>query len=66
MYEENSTLHHGIIDLILEYQDHIDIIDYKLKKIDDDAYLKQLDGYKKYMEKIMNKTVNVYLYSIMN
>ena len=57
---------HGIIDLMLEYDDHIDIIDYKLKNINDEAYLKQLNGYKEYIEKISNKDINVYLYSILN
>jgi ATP-dependent helicase/nuclease subunit A len=61
---ENETLH-GIIDLMLEYKDHIDIIDYKLKNIEDDAYLEQLNGYKNYIEKKSNKKVNIYLYSIM-
>ncbi len=62
-YYENS---HGIIDLMLEYNDHIDIIDYKLKHVEDSAYTSQLNGYKNY---IMNKTkkhVNIYLYSILD
>ena len=57
---------HGIIDLLLEYDDHIDIIDYKLKKITDDNYFKQLDGYKKYIESRTNKVINTYLYSIID
>ena len=57
---------HGVIDLMLEYSDYIDIIDYKLKNIDDVAYTKQLAGYKNYIEKITNKKVNTYLYSIMD
>jgi ATP-dependent exoDNAse (exonuclease V) beta subunit len=56
--------YHGIIDLMLEYKDHIDIYDYKLKNILDDAYAKQLSGYKKYIENKMKKPVNTYLYSI--
>ena len=66
MFEENSSIYHGIIDLMLVYDDHVDIIDYKLKYIDDDAYLKQLNGYKKYIEKRLNKETNIYLYSIMD
>ncbi len=57
---------HGIIDLMLEYSDHIDIIDYKLKNINDEAYSKQLNGYKDYIKKIKDKKVNIYLYSIMD
>ena len=64
--ENNNETYHGIIDLMLEYKDHIDIIDYKLKNIEDDAYKEQLNGYKKYIEKITQKKVNTYLYSIMD
>ena len=62
----DNFIKHGIIDLMLEYQEHIDIIDYKLKDIDDDNYLKQLNGYKEYISNLINKPVNIYLYSIMN
>ena len=63
--KENET-YRGIIDLMLEYKDHIDIIDYKLKNIEDNAYQEQLNGYKNYIEKTLNKKVNIYLYSIMD
>ena len=62
----NDEEKHGVIDLMLEYSNHIDIIDYKLKNIDDEAYSKQLNGYKGYIEKISSKEVNIYLYSIMD
>ena len=64
--KEGNEQKHGIIDLILEYTDHIDIIDYKLKNIDDESYFKQLNGYKDYINSILNKKVNIYLYSIMD
>lgn len=57
---------HGIIDLMIEYDDYIDIIDYKFKNIDDIAYHKQLLGYKNYIEKKIKKRVNIYLYSILD
>ena len=57
---------HGIIDLILEYDNHIDIIDYKLKSINDINYVKQLDGYRKYIENKSRKKVDIYLYSIID
>ena len=63
--EENNETYHGIIDLMLEYNDHIDIIDYKLKNIKDDAYKAQLNGYKNYIENTTKKQVNTYLYSIL-
>ncbi len=66
VYEENNITYHGIIDLILEYDDYIKIIDYKLKNINDDAYIKQVNGYKNYIEKVFNKKTYIYLYSIIN
>lgn len=66
IYSKDNNTYHGIIDLMLEYDDHIDIIDYKLKNIDDENYLKQLNGYREYIENITNKKVNIYLYSIMD
>ncbi len=65
-YEKDSETYHGIIDLMLEYTNHIDIIDYKLQDINDDNYIKQLNGYKEYIERKTNKPVNIYLYSILN
>jgi len=66
MYEEQDGTYNGIIDLMIEYDDYINIIDYKLKNIDDKNYIKQLNGYKKYIESITNKKVNIYLYSILD
>ena len=54
----------GIIDLILEYEDYINIIDYKLSNIDDESYEKQLKEYKIFISSITNKEVNTYLYSL--
>ena len=64
MYEKDNILYHGIIDLMIERNDTIDIIDYKLMHTTDDAYLKQLNGYKEYIKNIKCKKVNIYLYSI--
>lgn len=66
IYNENSTTYHGIIDLMLEYPDNIKIIDYKLKNIHDDDYLKQLNGYKRYIQKTYNKETKIFLYSILD
>ena len=66
LYEDTNKQYHGIIDLVLEYDDHIDIIDYKLKEVADEAYKKQLTGYKKYLSSKTNKNINTYLYSIMD
>ena len=66
IYSDEISEYHGIIDLMLEYDDKIDIIDYKLNNIKDDNYLKQLEGYRTYIRKISNKEVNIYLYSIIS
>lgn len=66
IYDEDDTEYHGIIDLLIEYQDKIYIIDYKLKHIDDKEYAEQLKGYKKYIASITGKKINTYLYSIID
>ena len=66
MYSEKGEEKHGIIDLMNEYDDYIDIIDYKLKNVNDDAYIKQLRGYCDYIKNITGKKVNIYLYSIID
>ncbi len=60
--KENNI--NGIIDLMIVYPTYVDIIDYKLKNIDDEAYLKQLNIYKNYIEKTFKLKVHTYLYSI--
>lgn len=64
--DEEHGEKHGIIDLLLEYDDHVDIIDYKLKGIEDSEYLKQIQGYQEYIKKKTNKNINIYLYSIVD
>ena len=64
--ETESEERHGIIDLMLEYDDHIDIIDYKMKNINDLEYLKQLKGYQEYIKTKTNKPIKIYLYSIID
>lgn len=66
MYMENDMYYHGIIDFIIETNDEIKIIDYKLQNIVDDNYIKQLKGYKNYLNKVSNKEINIYLYSLIN
>ena len=63
--EKDNTISHGIIDLMIEYNNHIDIIDYKLKNIKDKSYKEQLTGYKNYISNITNKPINIYLYSLL-
>ena len=63
-YDKDGSTYHGIIDLLVEYNDHFDIIDYKTDNIDSDEYVKQLNGYKEYIENKYNKQTNIYLYSV--
>ena len=66
MYEKDNIIYHGIIDLMFIYDDHIDIIDYKLKNIEDEAYISQLNGYKEFIYLKTKKKINIYLYSIID
>lgn len=66
IYELDNTKYHGIIDLMVEHDNYIDIIDYKLNDIKDDNYIEQLNGYKDYISSIINKEINIYLYSIID
>lgn len=65
-YLDNNTNYYGIIDLMVEYDNVIYIIDYKLKNITDNEYNKQLSGYKKYIMSITNKNVKTFLYSVID
>lgn len=63
VYTLDNTKYHGVIDLMLEYTDHIDIIDYKLSDITDVNYISQLNGYKDYISSI---TKNQLMFIIFN
>ena len=64
LFNKDGSIFHGFIDLLVEYDDHFDIIDYKLSNIDSEEYVNQLSGYKDYIESTYNKPCNTYLYSI--
>ena len=65
-YMKDNINYHGFIDLMMEYNDYINIVDYKLKHVEDEAYINQLNGYKDYIETKTNKRVYLYLYSILD
>lgn len=65
-YIEDNIKFTGIIDLLIKCDDQVLIIDYKLKRIDDLEYLRQLQGYSNYISKITDKNVYCYLYSIVD
>ena len=64
-YENDLKEYHGIIDLLVIYDDRIDIIDYKLSNVDSSEYIRQLGIYKEYIQSRTNKPINVYLLSIL-
>ena len=66
IYEDKNEIRNGVIDLLIEYEDSILIIDYKLKNIDDKEYINQLKGYHDYIKEITNKKVKTYLYSFLD
>ena len=66
VYKEDNNISHGIIDLLIECSNKMIIIDYKLKNIDDINYIKQLNGYRNYIEEKTNKKTECYLYSIID
>ena len=65
-YEKENIKYTGIIDLVVKYDDHVKIIDYKLKNISDDAYQRQLNVYYNFLETKTKKPIQMYLYSILD
>ncbi len=66
-YFDDVLKSQGVIDLLLVHEDHIDIVDYKLKNIDDEAYREQLSTYRRNVESLFGKdrTIHTYLLSIL-
>lgn len=62
---DNKTHTRGIIDLVIEKEDEMIIIDYKLKNIDDESYDNQLNGYRMFLSNKTKKEIKCYLYSIL-
>ncbi len=62
--ENNSNIFRGIIDLLIIDRNRVYVIDYKLKNIDDEAYLYQLKGYKSFLEDKIDKPIKLFLYSL--
>lgn len=65
-YPHLNNIEHGIIDLLIVKEQECLIIDYKLKHITDTAYLDQLHGYQSYIQELINKPVQIYLYSLID
>jgi len=63
-YEFFLEERHGFIDLLLEKEQLMIIIDFKLKKITDLSYITQVKGYMNYIHQVTKKPVKGYLYSL--
>lgn len=65
---DDKVLVQGVVDLIVEREDCVDIVDYKFSSLKIDTlkkkYSEQLSLYKKAVEYAFNKPVNTYIYSI--
>ena len=66
IYNNSNKNYHGKIDLLLVGEKDAVIVDYKLKNTKDDAYIKQLNGYKEMISKKLNLETSCYLYSIID
>ena len=64
--KKDDIEYNGIIDLVLENNNNVIVVDYKLKNIDDEKYLEQLKIYYDYLKTIFDKEIKVYLFSILN
>ena len=62
-YYNNSL---GKIDLLIETDDSLIVVDYKLKDINKSYYFDQVKGYMNYLKTISNKKIEGYLYSILD
>ncbi len=57
----------GFVDCLIVRKERIDIIDYKLKNIDEEAYQEQLKAYKRNLSRLYpEKEIHTYLLSILN
>ena len=65
-YYDDLLHSHGFIDCLFVKENEIIIIDYKTKEIDDDEYVRQLNVYRRNIEKLMpNKKIKLVLLSIL-
>ena len=64
-FEKDNQDYHGIIDLLCEYDDHFDLIDYKLSDLSKKEYERQLSIYKDYIASRSDKRIDLYLISLL-
>ncbi len=59
-FDDKNSLS-GVIDCLVIKEDEIDIVDFKLKHLDDDKYVLQLHAYRDYIEQITSLPIKMYL-----
>lgn len=59
-FDEKNNVE-GYIDALIIKDNEVDIVDFKLKNIDDEAYDKQLRTYKRYIATLTNLPIKMYL-----
>ena len=64
-FYDKETNVSGVIDALIIKDDEIDIVDFKLKHIDDEEYDRQLRLYRDYIYKITDKKIKMYLLSML-
>ena len=60
-FYDNSSGIEGYIDALIIKDNEVDIIDFKLKNIDEIEYVRQLNIYKDYIKKVTDKPIKMYL-----
>lgn len=60
-FYDNSSGIEGYIDALIIKENEVDIIDFKLKNIDEIEYVRQLNIYKDYIKKVTDKPIKMYL-----
>lgn len=64
-YTNDEKEINGIIDLLVETDDKLIVVDYKLYNIEKDEYIKQVMTYVNYLQSISNKQVEGHLLSLL-
>ncbi len=63
---QEDTIIRGVIDLVIEYEEEVVIIDYKMRSVSESSYQDQVLRYVKYLHHKTKKPVSGYLYSLVN
>ena len=61
-FDEKNNVN-GVIDCLVKKDNEVDIVDFKLKHLDDEKYVLQLHTYRDYIKQITNLPIKLYLIS---